>query len=147
MREDLFGLGALVARFDARAAGRWDLVDGNLVLRSFVPAPDLPESVASGFAEATRSVAVAPSGYGIVRAAARGRVEVSIADELPPDAGSGLWLRRFGAARSVAVPLLDGSGQTVRVVSVALPDLSLAVGVVVAGIRRLDSGDALPDNG
>jgi DNA-binding IclR family transcriptional regulator len=41
---------------------------------------------------------------------------------LSPDVGSGLWLRRFGAARSVAVPVFDRSGRLTAVVSVALAE-------------------------
>jgi hypothetical protein len=46
---------------------------------------------------------------------------ISRAEELPPDSGSGRWLRAFGASRSVAVPIIDAKGSVRGVISVALP--------------------------
>jgi hypothetical protein len=115
-------LEALRAALGARAAGWWRVTDDRLNLVAFAPAPDLPAEVAHGFAEAARSVPITPSRLGIVRAALDGSPVVSRAAELPPEEGSGLWLRRFGAGRSVAVPVRDRSGAVAWVVSVALAD-------------------------
>jgi hypothetical protein len=56
---------------------------------------------------------------GIVGAAVSGEPMVSVRAELPPDAGSAVWLGRFGADRSVAVPWLVGR-EVVAVGSVAV---------------------------
>jgi hypothetical protein len=109
---------ALVRALNARAAGLWHVEGEALVQDAFAPAPDLPPDVASAFARATLSVPLDRLALGIVRAAVERRVIVSIAAELPPEAGSGYWLRAFGAARSIAVPLDAGR----RVLSVAVPD-------------------------
>lgn len=113
-------LESLRARLQARAAGWWELAPGRLEQVAFAASPDLPEPVARSFAEATRSVPLTQVGLGVVMAALSGEVCVSLAAELPPDTGSGLWLRRFVAARSIAVPLHGLSGAVIRVISVAL---------------------------
>lgn len=115
-------LDALRGRFRARAAGWWrvDAEGDRLEQVAFAADVDLPEDVAVGFAGATRSVAMDEANLGIVRAARSGVPVVSRADALPGESGSGLWLRRFGATRSVAVPVVDGSGAVARVVSLAL---------------------------
>jgi hypothetical protein len=59
---------------------------------------------------------------GIVQAALSGQVIVSRAARLPNDAGSGGWLRRFGAARSVAVPIRNARKVVRAVCSVGLND-------------------------
>ena len=112
-------LAALRSRLDGRAAGAWKVEGDRLAQVAFDPAPDLPADVAEGFAAATRSVDLARLDLGIV-AAASGRVVVSVAADLPADAGSGYWLRAFGAYRSVAVPISEGDGKVTFVVSVAL---------------------------
>jgi hypothetical protein len=113
---------ALMRDLGARAAGLWRVVGDRLEQVAFVAGPGLPAEVARAFAEATRSVALDREGLGIVRAATGGGPAVSRADALPADSGSGLWLRAFGASRSVAVPVRDRLGDVVAVVSVALPD-------------------------
>ena len=55
--------------------------------------------------------------------------------ELPAEAGSGFWLRAFGASRSVAVPLLDARGGVHAVVSVALDESPLDDEAVADRIR------------
>lgn len=106
-------------RLGARAAGAWKVSGDRLEQLAFAAAPDLPREVADRFAAATRSVELRRVELAIARAAATGQVVVSIAAELPEDAGSGYWLRAFGARRSVAVPMV-GPGGVARVVSVAL---------------------------
>ncbi len=113
-------LNTLLHHVRARAAGWWNVVADRLELVAFSAAEDLPGEVARGFAEATRSVPISAANLGIVRAARSGQTAVSRTEALPPDSGSGLWLRRFGADRSVAVPIFDGSGTVVMVVSLAL---------------------------
>lgn len=87
---------ALLSDLDARAAGYWRVVGDRLEQIVFVGSPSLSEAVAVGFAEATRSVPLERVDLGIVKAAVLGEVEVSHASELPPDAGSGYWLRASG---------------------------------------------------
>ncbi|MGE3818173.1 MAG: hypothetical protein AB7I30_01945 [Isosphaeraceae bacterium] len=113
-------LEALRAALDARAAGWWRPVGDRLVQIAFAAAPDLPNEVAAGFTEATLSVPLGRTDLGIVRAQTTGNVAVSRVEECAEDHGSGLWLRRFGASRSVAVPLPG------KVVSVATSDPQLS---------------------
>jgi hypothetical protein len=103
----------------ARAAGYWWLAGDWLEQVAF-------EDVAHRFAEATRSVPItAGTEFGIVRAALTNSPAISRVSELPDDAGSGYWLRAFGAIRSVAVPLHDAKGAVRAVASVALADSDL----------------------
>ncbi|MFO0959480.1 MAG: hypothetical protein U0800_18940 [Isosphaeraceae bacterium] len=104
----------------ARAAGHWALQGNSLVQRDFRAASDMPEEIARAFAEATRVVPLDRLELGIVRAAAEGLTAVSVASELDPAAGSGYWLRAFGADRSIAVPRFDASGRVSGVSSVAM---------------------------
>ena len=103
-------LDALRGRFRARAAGCWRVDGDRLEQVAFSAADDLPGEVARGFAGATRSVSLDEAGLGIVRAARSGVPVVSRAEDLPAGSGSGLWLRRFAATLSVAVPVNDASG-------------------------------------
>ena len=105
----------------ARAAGIWRVDDADLVLTDFWAAPDLDPTVAEAFRLATMLVPTSRSDLGIVGAALDARPRVSIASELPPDSGSGVWLRQFGAVRSIAVPRIVDS-IVVEVASVALCD-------------------------
>src|SRR2546421_605808 len=113
-------LDALRVRFHARAAGWWRVAGDRLEQVAFCAAADMPDSVVRDFARAALSVPLSAGDLGIVRAANRGEPAVSRASELPADTGSGLWLGRFGAIRSVAVPVCEASGSVVRVVSLAL---------------------------
>lgn len=122
----------------ARAAGLWAVAGDQLVQEAFAACADMPGDVAHGFAAATRSVALSEVSLGIVTAARSGAPCVSRAAELPADAGSGRWLRAFGAERSIAVPLADEHGRVAAVLSVALlptgePDESVAQRVREAG--------------
>ncbi len=117
----------------ARAAGLWTVGEGGLLQVAFWAAPDLSREVADGFALATQRVSLDQVTLGIVRAALDGLPFVSIARDLPPESGSGLWLRRFGADRSVAVPLHRDS-LVIGVVSVALPGWSLSTENVIGRI-------------
>jgi hypothetical protein len=112
---------AVCAALHARAAGYWHLESRRLIQVAFAPGEGLDPDAARQFAEATRSVSMDQSGLGIVAAAVSGQIAVSRVAELPPDSGSGRWLRAFGAARSVAVPLSDDRGEVRGVFSVALP--------------------------
>ncbi len=109
-------IAALRSQVNARAAGWWRIEGGHVVLVAFDAAPDMPPEVAAGFVRATTSVPLSWIELGVVRAAVSGAIAVSRLDDSPPDSGSGLWLRRFAARRSVAVPIAGG------VVSVALGD-------------------------
>ena len=130
-------LDALRVRFGARAAGWWRVDGDRLEQVAFSAAADMPEDVSVGFAGATRSVPMGHGDLGIVRAAATGTPAVSRASELPADSGSGLWLRRFGAARSVAVPVPRGNGW---VVSMALASETPDDASVAAAIRSEAEG-------
>ncbi len=110
-------LASLARPLHARAAGLWRVEADQLVREAFWATAEMPADVARAFESATRSVPRAAGELAIVRASTLGEPVESIAEELPEDAGSGYWLRRFGARRSVAVPV---SG---FVLSVALPDL------------------------
>ena len=113
-------LAALRLRLDARAAGAWRVEGARLVGLAFDAAPDMPSEVAGRFAAMTASVPLDRPELGIVAAVVEARRVVSVAADLPPDAGSGYWLRAFGADRSVAVPIVGEDGAVVGVVSVAL---------------------------
>jgi hypothetical protein len=117
-------LAALRTRLGGRAAGAWKVEGNRLEQVAFDSAPDMPAEVAQGFASATRTVDLARLDLGIVKAAESREVVVSVDRELPAEIGSGYWLRAFGAPRSVAVPILDRTGRTAFVVSLALgPEL------------------------
>src|SRR5947209_3438562 len=109
-------LETLRATLDARAAGWWRLEGSRMIQVAFAAAADMPEEVSVGFAEATRAVPLSDVSLGIVKAAVEGRPAVSLTDKLPSEVGSGLWLRRFGAERSVAVPVAGPGGRVVAVV-------------------------------
>ncbi len=111
----------LLHDLNARAAGLWRVEENQLTLVAFVPAEDLSAAVAEDFTEATRTVPYQETDLGIVGAWHTGQPAVSVAFKLPPEQGSGLWLRAFNAARSVAVPLRDARGNIAAVLSVALP--------------------------
>lgn len=128
-------LAELARALSARAAGVWRVEGDRLVQVAFVAGEGLTGDVARAFAEATRSVSRAQGDLGIVRAATLGVVTASRTDELPAEAGSGFWLRAFGASRSVAVPLLDVRGGVHAVVSVALADSVLDDEAVADRIR------------
>ena len=117
-------LEALRTRFHARAAGWWRIsADRSQLLQvAFCADATMPADVSASFANATRVVSVEATDLGIVKAAISGLVAVSRLNDLSPDAGSGLWLRRFEAERSVAVPVFDEESEVVGVVSLALGD-------------------------
>src|SRR4051794_28585393 len=98
---------ALLQALNARAAGCWRVAGDRLEQLTFIPGHDLDDTVAREFAQATRSVALSQTELGIVQAVRTGEAVVSRAGELPVDTGSGFWLQRFGATRSVAVPIRD----------------------------------------
>jgi len=133
-------LAALLELPEARAAGLWRIENGRLALVAFAPCAALSAEVARGFAEATRSVPLDQPGLGIVAAAQRGEPAVTRAIEMPEDSGSGLWLRRFGASRSIAVPLRDAGGAIIGVLSVALGSETLDEREVVESVREAGQG-------
>ncbi len=119
---------------DARALGVWERQEGDLVLLRFCSAEDLSSEVALAFEHATCRVSLNSTELGIVVAAVTGEPRVSVASELSPDEGSGLWLRRFAADRSVAMPVVD-EGLVTGVVSVALRDGERSDDEVIALLR------------
>ena len=133
------GLAALRRRLGARAAGAWRVEGDRLVGLAFATTDDMPPEVAGRFRAMSASVPLDLRDLGIVAAALDGRRRVSHAAELPPDAGSGLWLRAFAADRSVAVPIAGAAGAVVGVVSVALVGAA-ADDEVEDSLRRAASG-------
>lgn len=127
---------AIRAELGARAAGYWRREGEALALEAFETADDLATDVAAAFAEATRRVPLARADLGIVRALATAVPAVTVAAEEPAEGGSGKWLRAFGAACSIAVPLADDAGGLVAVLSVALPARPVEPGEVVTRIRK-----------
>ncbi|HEY2156011.1 MAG TPA: hypothetical protein VGH33_10300 [Isosphaeraceae bacterium] len=131
---------ALRTGLGARAAGAWRVEGDRLVQLAFDAADDMPPDVASAFAAATVFAPLDRRDLGIVEAAVRGERRVSLAANLPADAGSGYWLRAFGAGRSIAVPIAAGDGTIVGVVSVALAGFDLADDAVEGRLREATSG-------
>jgi hypothetical protein len=108
--------------FGARAAGWWRVTGDRLELLGFCAAADMPEEVARGYVRETRSVPRTDAALDVVRAALGGAVVFQSASERASCCGSCRWLGRFGASRSVAVPVPDRSRVITRVVYVALAD-------------------------
>lgn len=111
------------AKACAVATGSWKYHDRRLALEFFKACPEMKPEVAAGFPQATADVPVTDTGLGIVLAARAGQTTEYRAIDLPPDAGSGYWIRAFEADRSVAVPQFDTSGQLIRILSVAVTGL------------------------
>jgi hypothetical protein len=107
---------------EAKAVGFWWVDTDCLKMMAFSASPRLAEGVPQSFVDATEFVPLDRTELGIVAAATTGTVVVSRAAELPAETGSGYWLRAFGAARSVAVPIVGTEGATCVVVSAALAD-------------------------
>jgi hypothetical protein len=138
-------LAALVASLSGRASGVWLARGDRLEQLAFVAGEGLDPDTVRAFAEATREVALSHGDLGIVRAYHDGRPAVVRASESPADSGSGRWLRAFGAARSVAVPLKRRAGQIAALLAVALGDAP-ADEEVVSRLRQVGSTllDRLP---
>lgn len=129
-------LRSAIAELGAAALGLWTLRDGSLDQLAFVPGPTLPEATATEFAAATRSVPLDERSLGIIAAVLQAATFVANADDLDPNAGSGYWLRRLGATRSVAVPIVL-SGRVLGVLSLALTERDLAVDRVESLVNTL----------
>ena len=108
----------------ARAAGLWRVEGAELVLTEFWASSDLGPGVAEAFRAATTRVPLSRTELGIVAAAIDGTPTVINAGEQPEAGGSGMWLRRFAAGRSIAVPGIVG-GAVVGVASVATNDADI----------------------
>lgn len=120
----------------ARATGCWRFENGRLRLEAFLACPEMKPEVAAGFPVATADVPVTDTGLGIVLAARTREVTEYRAIDLPPDAGSGFWLRGFEADRSIAVPLLDSAGNLVRILSVAVKGLDAPLDLYAEYVRE-----------
>jgi hypothetical protein len=120
------------------ATGSWkyDAETRQLLLEGFIACDDMPKDVADRFTKATAEVPVTDTGLGIVLAARAMAPTEYKAEDLPPESGSGYWLRQFGADRSVAVPEIDAGGQLVRILSVAVRGLDKSSGDYAEIIRR-----------
>ena len=115
-------LEALRESLQARAAGWWRFAGDRLEQVAFVASGEVSQEIAVDFRDATHTVSLASTDLAIVEAATSGDVVISLASQLPAETGSGYWLRRFGAERSVAVPLRNETGAVAAVISVALDD-------------------------
>ena len=117
-------LQSLREALQGRATGLWRLEGAYLRLVGFAPAPDLDATIAEAFVTATRAVRLDQLALGIVKAFVTRQPAISRTLELPPEVGSGYWLRAFGATRSVAVPLLSANAgePPLGVLSIALGD-------------------------
>lgn len=104
----------------SRAAGFWSADDRRLVQQAFLAGPTLSDETANGFASATREVPLDRTDLSIARAALEG-FAVAHVDDPSFAAGSGQWLRAFGALRSVAVALRT-EDELLGVMSVAVAD-------------------------
>lgn len=100
----------------------------------------MPAEVASAFAAATVLVPLDRRDLGIVAAVVGRQRRVSLASDVPSWAGSGYWLRAFGADRSVAVPVVGGDGVIAGVVAVALAGFDPPDDVVEGRLREAAAG-------
>lgn len=123
---------------EAVATGSWkyDAESRRLLLEGFQHAADMPKAVAEGFTKATADVPVTDTGLGIVLAARAMAQTEYRAEDLPPDSGSGYWLRQFGADRSIALPQTDSGGKLIRILSVAVKGLDRSPDDYADMIRR-----------
>ena len=110
-------LDRLLQETRGRAAGLWRLQETRLALLGFRGVEDMASEVRRGFAEATRDVPLDQTGLGIVKAALTGRPAVAELERADLQ-GSATWLARFGARRSLAVPV-ERQGNTVGVLAVS----------------------------
>ncbi len=136
-------LADLNARLDGRAIGLWACEGEILRLVAFLPAADLPDSVRVGFVEATRAVPLSTLELSIVKARQEGEPVLAISETLPPELGSGYWLRAFGAACSLAVPVAGSDPGTTGVLSVATRTIPASPDAVAALLR--EAGTAMLD--
>lgn len=124
----------MVQSLGARAAGYWAVSEGRLVRQGFAACRDMDATVASEFLAATGELPRKRLDLSIVQAVVEGRTVIAEAQALGSSAGSGHWLRRFDAARSVAVPHKNEAGVVVGVLSVAVEKASDPV-IVESSIR------------
>lgn len=118
-----FALSALLAATGARAVGWWRRNGERLQLLGFQAADDMPAEVQSGFRDATRDVPLTRVELGCVRAAAERQPVVAREDAtIRGLTGSASWLARFGAAQSLAVPIVQ-EDQAVGVLAIATADV------------------------
>lgn len=129
----------LVSDLESPGAGFWRLADDRLELVEFVAGGSLPEETATSFAAATRSVPLDRISLAIVRAAVEREPIVSYARDLDPEVGSGYWLRRLGAERSIAAPILNLQGRPIGVVSIGVNGSNWNDEVVSELVRTLAS--------
>jgi hypothetical protein len=98
---------SLMDQTEGRASGLWRIEPDRLELVCFAGCATLAPAVATAFEEATRVVPLDRAELSIVRAARSGEVVEAEAVSWNRETGSGYWLRAFGAARSIAVPVFS----------------------------------------
>jgi hypothetical protein len=130
-------IAAVLAELGATAAGLWRVDGDQLVQVAFTASEALDDDVAREFAAATRSIPLAQTNLGVVAAVRSGVVVALHAAALPGDSGSGLWLQRFRAARSVSVPLAGRDGRVSAVVAASFATLAPDDQTVADRLRTL----------
>ena len=114
-------LAQLVVETASRASGCWRLENDHLVLVGFGWADDMPDSISTGFQDATRRVPLSQTGLGIVKAATTSQPAIGRRDPRNTGLdGSATWIEKFGANTSLAVPICRTSGDvTTGVIAVS----------------------------
>lgn len=133
----------LVDEMSALAGGLWVVEADRLSQRAFAAGSGLDPAVGGLFADATRSVPLDRTDLGIVRAWSTGEAAVSRVADTAFAAGSGGWLRAFGAARSVAVPI-PREESVVMVIAIALSGDTPPDDLVAARLLAVGSSLAYP---
>lgn len=111
-------LDRLLEQTGGRAAGLWRLAPGELRQVGFRAVEDMPETVRTEFAAATRNVPLSETGLGIVKAAISRAPSMATVEGMPGLGASAGWLARFACRASLAVPV-EHANQTVGVLAVS----------------------------
>lgn len=113
------GLDSVLSATKARATGLWRVEGDRLRLLGFRAVADMAAEVKSEFAAATRAVTLAETGLGIVKAVVSNEPAFAEVDDPTGKlGGSASWLVRFGARRSLAVPIRR-AGRPVGVLAIS----------------------------
>ena len=98
----------LLAATGARATGLWTVNEDELRQIGFRAVNDMADIVKREFADATLNVPLSQQGLGIVKAALfKAPAVASVEDSSGELGASALWLRRFGATQSLALPIVS----------------------------------------
>jgi hypothetical protein len=133
----------ILSELGASAAGLWRIDGERLVQVAFAASTELDEAVARDFEEATRSISLDRTNLGVVIAVRSGKIVPLHSGEIPDDAGSGLWLNRFRAARSVAMPIADAEGKIIGGLAASFASMTPDDQTVGSRLRELASAAGL----